>query len=165
MSETYVECLVKPEPPLLPRFLRIVLIMLTVVFGFLTLLGVQLALFVAILAGVGVYFAHLNADVEYEYLYLDKEISVDKIMAQTRRKKVAAFEVERMEILAPIKSYRLDNYKNRTCKEADYSVRREEQPDRRYVMYYEGNQKIILSPSEEMIKAMKNVAPRKVFTD
>ena len=86
-------------------------------------------------------------------------------MAQTRRKKVATFEVERMEILAPIKSYRLDNYKNRTCKEIDYSVRREEQPDRRYVMYYEGNQKIILSPSEEMLKAIKNVAPRKVFTD
>ena len=165
MSETYVECLVKTEPPLLPRFLRIVLIMLTVVFGFLTLLGIGMALLVAILAGVGAYFAHLNADVEYEYLYLDKEISVDKIMAQTRRKKVATFEVERMEILAPLKSYRLDNYKNRTCKEIDFSVRREEQPDRRYVMYYEGNQKIILSPSEEMLKAIKNVAPRKVFTD
>ena len=165
MSETYVECLVKTEPPLLPRFLRIVLIILTVVFGFLTLLGIGMALLVAILAGVGAYFAHLNADVEYEYLYLDKEISVDKIMAQTRRKKVATFEVERMEILAPLKSYRLDNYKNRTCKEIDFSVRREEQPDRRYVMYYEGNQKIILSPSEEMLKAIKNVAPRKVFTD
>ena len=165
MSETYVECLVKPEPPLLPRFLRIVLIMLTVVFGFLTLLGIGMALLVAILAGVGAYFAHLNADVEYEYLYLDREISVDKIMAQTRRKRVATFEVERMEILAPLKSYRLDNYKNRTCKEIDFSVRREEQPDRRYVMYYEGNQKIILSPSEEMLKAIRNVAPRKVFTD
>ena len=165
MSETYVECLVKPEPPLLPRFLRIVLIMLTVVFGFLTLMSIELALIVAILSGVGAYFAHLNAEVEYEYLYLDREISVDKIMAQTRRKKVATFEVERMEILAPYKSYRLDNYKNRTCKEGDYSIRKEEQPDRRYVMYYEGNQKIILSPSEEMIKAIKNVAPRKVFTD
>ena len=165
MSETYVECLVKPEAPLLPRFLRIVLIMLTVVFGFLTLLGIGMALLVAILAGVGAYFAHLNADVEYEYLYFYREISVDKIMAQTRRKRVATFEVERMEILAPLKSYRLDNYKNRTCKEIDFSVRREEQPDRRYVMYYEGNQKIILSPSEEMLKAIRNVAPRKVFTD
>lgn len=165
MSETYVECLVKPEPPLLPRFLRIVLIMLTVVFGVLTLLGIEVALIVAVLTGVGAYFAHLYAEVEYEYLYLDKEISVDQILAQTRRKKVATFEVERIEILAPLKSYRLDNYKNRTCKEIDYSVRKEEQPDRRYVMYYEGNQKIILSPSEEMIKAIKNVAPRKVFTD
>lgn len=165
MSETYVECLVKPEPPLLPRFLRIVLIMLAVVFGFLTLMGITLALIVAVLAGVGAYLAHMCAEVEYEYLYLDKEITVDKILAQTRRKKVASFEVERLEILAPLKSYRLDNYKNRTCKVVDYSIRKEEQPDRRYVMYYDGNHKIILSPSEEMVKAIKNVAPRKVFTD
>ena len=165
MSETYVECLVKTESPILPRFLRIVLIMITVVFGFLTLMGYTLALIVAVLAGVGAYFANLCADIEYEYLYLDKELSVDKIMAQTRRKKVATFEIERMEVLAPVKSYRLDNYKNRTCKELDYSIRREEKPDRRYVMYYEGNQRIVLSPSEEMVKAIRNVAPRKVFMD
>lgn len=165
MSETYVECLVKTESPILPRFLRIVLIMITVAFGFLTLMGYALALIVAVLAGVGAYFAHLCADIEYEYLYLDKELSVDKIMAQTRRKKIATFEIERMEVLAPVKSYRLDNYKNRTCKDLDYSIRREEKPDRRYVMYYEGNQRIVLSPSEEMVKAIRNVAPRKVFMD
>ncbi|MGN0431214.1 MAG: DUF6106 family protein [Lachnospiraceae bacterium] len=165
MSETYVECLVKTESPLLARFLRIVLIMITVVFGVLTLMGYVLALIIAVLAGIGAYFAHLSANIEYEYLYLDKELSVDKIMAQTRRKKVATFEIERMEVLAPVKSYRLDNYRNRTCKETDYSIKREEQPDRRYVMYYDGNQKIILSPSEEMVKAIRNVAPRKVFTD
>lgn len=165
MSETYVECLVKAESPLLPKFLKIVLIMIAAVFGVLTLLGYALALIIAVLAGVGAYFAHLYADVEYEYLYLDKELSVDKIMAQTKRKKVATFEIERMEVLAPIKSYRLDNYKNRTCKVTDYSIGREEKPDLRYVMYYDGSRKIVLSPSEEMVKVIRNVAPRKVFTD
>ena len=70
-----------------------------------------------------------------------------------------------MEILAPIKSYHLDNFKNRTVKEKDYSIGYEDQPDRRYAMYYEGGEKLILSPSPEMIKIMKNVAPRKVFND
>ena len=47
----------------------------------------------------------------------------------------------------------------------DYSIGREEQPDKRYVMYYDGNQKIILSPSEELVKAVRSVSPRKVFLD
>lgn len=165
MSDVYVECLVKTESSMLARLLRILLIMLTVVFGVLALMGVIVALLVAVVTGVGAYFVHLNTNIEYEYLYLDKELSVDKIMAQTKRKRVATFEVERMEILAPIKSYRLDNYRKRTGKETDYSVKREEQPDKRYLMYYDGSQKVILSPSEELVKAIRNVAPRKVFTD
>lgn len=165
MSDVYVECLVKTESSMLARLLRILLIMLTVVFGVLALMGVIVALPVAVVTGVGAYFVHLNTNIEYEYLYLDKELSVDKIMAQTKRKRVATFEVERMEILAPIKSYRLDNYRKRTGKETDYSVKREEQPDKRYLMYYDGSQKVILSPSEELVKAIRNVAPRKVFTD
>ena len=55
MSETYVECLVKTESPLLARFLRIVLIMITVVFGVLTLMGYVLALIIAVLAGIGAF--------------------------------------------------------------------------------------------------------------
>ena len=45
----------------------------------------------------------------------------------------------------------------------DFSVGYEDKPDLRYAMYYEGGEKIILSPSPELIKVMKNVAPRKVF--
>ena len=47
----------------------------------------------------------------------------------------------------------------------DYSIGREEQPDKRYVIYYEGNVKLLISPSEEMVRAMKNANPRKVFSD
>ena len=167
MSETYVECLVTREPSLAGRLVKMVLIMLTAVLGLLGLIGFAfgIPLVAALLTGFGAYLVHLNTYIEYEYLYLDKEISIDKIKAQTRRKKVAAFEVERMEILAPINSYHLDNYKNRAGKVTDYSIGREEQPDKRYVMYYDGNQKIILSPSEELVKAVRSVSPRKVFLD
>ena len=165
MSETYVECLVKKESSFLGRVAYIALIVLTVALVLVGLIGFWPALIGAIATGAGAYFAYLNASVEYEYMYLDKELSVDKILAQTKRKKVAAFEIERMEILAPIKSYHLDNYKNRTAKEVDFSIGKEEQPDKRYVMFYDGNQKILLNPNEQLIKAIRNVAPRKVFTD
>lgn len=165
MSETYVECLVKSQAGILVRFAKYLLITMTVMLGLLGMIGVWPAWFIAIATGIGAYFAWMNADIEYEYLYLDKELSVDKVMAQTKRKKVATFELERIEILAPIKSYHLDNYKNRQCQVCDYSIKMEEQPDLRYVMFYDGKKKIILSPSVELVKAMKNVAPRKVFTE
>lgn len=164
MSETYVECLVKSEAGILMKFGKILLIVMTV--GFF-LIGFLLwpAMFIALACGIAAYFVSMQADLEFEYLYLDKELSVDKVMAKSKRKKVGSFDVERMEIFAPVKSYHLDNYKNRQGKVLDFSTRREEQPDTRYVMFYDGNTKVILSPSAELVKALKNAAPRKVFTD
>lgn len=164
MSETYVECLVKKKKSALMSLLRVVLVALAVIF---VLIGFAVlpALIIGILFGVAAYFISLNSDLEYEYLYLDKEITIDKVMAKTKRKRVAQYEVERMEILAPVKSYHLDGYKNRTVKTIDYSSGEEKQPDLRYAMYYDGGIKVILEPNEDMIKAIKNIAPRKVFTD
>ena len=165
MSDTYVECLVKAKAPMWGRFLKILLILLTAVFAVAMLL-MPYAILLAVAAGVGAYFSGYLTDVEYEYLYLDKELVVDKVMAKSKRKRIATYTVDRIEILAPIKSYHLDNYRNRNVnKTKDYSIGEELQPDRRFVMYYEGGEKIILSPSEELIKVMKNVAPRKIFAD
>lgn len=168
MSDAYVECLVKAKTSLLGRVGHAVLITLMVicVLAIFVLPPLMIFAFIgAILFGVGAYFVKMFTDLEYEYLYLDKELVIDKIMAKTRRKRIATYSLDRIEILAPIKSYHLDNYRNRNVKEKDYSIGEELQPDRRFLMYCEGGQKIILSPSEEMIKVMKNVAPRKIFSD
>lgn len=165
MSDTYVECLVKAKQTVMGKFFKILLIMLTVAFGLLAFIGFLPAFIVAIITGVGAYFVNLFTDLEYEYLYLDKELVVDKVMAKSKRKRVGSYSVDRMEILAPYRSHRLDSFKNRNVKPKDYSVGMELQPDQRYVMFYEGGVKLILSPSEEIVKAVKSVAPRKVFTD
>ena len=165
MSDAYVECLVKAKGSALGKVGRFLLMALCVI----CVLGMFVvglpALFGAVLTGVGAYFVNLYTDLEYEYLYLDKELTVDKVMAKTKRKRIASYSLDKVEILAPIKSYRLDNYKNRNAKVIDYSIGEELQPDRRYAMYYEGGEKIILSPSEDLIKIMKNASPRKVFSD
>lgn len=166
MSETYVECLVKKKTSTVMLFLKMLTIVMAVVF---ILAGLGLIFWPALLAGVimavAAYFIVMNADLEYEYLYLDKEITIDKVMAKAKRKRVTKYEIESMEILAPIKSWHLDEYKNRTVKTVDYSSGVEKQPDLRYAMYYDGGIKVILEPSMEMVKAIKNIAPRKVFTD
>ncbi len=164
MNETYVECLVKKKTPMYMAFLKILSMVLAVCFVLVGFVFIP-ALILGIVIGVGAYFLYLNADLEYEYLYVDKEITVDKVMAKTKRKRVAVFDVGKMEILAPIKSWHLDNYKNRNDKVVDYSSGEEKQPDKRYVFFYEGSKKVIFEPNEEMVKAIQFVVPRKVFKD
>ena len=135
MSDSYVECLVKAKQPTWAKILKVLLIALTVLsclvmFVFIIFLPVALA------AGVGAYFLNMYTDLEYEYLYLDKELSVDKIMAKSKRKRVGTYSLDRMEVFAPVYSYHLDNFKNRQVKEKDYSIGEVLQPDGRYAMYY-----------------------------
>lgn len=164
-NDTYVECLVATKPSAVKKFLKVLLTMLAAAFLFLGLLGYIFAMIIGIVFGVLAYIVAGQISVEYEYLYLDREISIDRITGKSKRKRVGTYEVERMEVLAPIKSYHLDNYGNREMKAVDYSTGIENQPDTRYVMYYEGSQKIILEPSPEFVQAVMNVAPRKVFKD
>ena len=136
MSDSYVECLVKAKQPTWAKILKVLLIALTVLsclvmFVFIIFLPVALA------AGVGAYFLNMYTDLEYEYLYLDKELSVDKIMAKSKRKRVGTYSLDRMEVFAPVYSYHLDNFKNRQVKEKDYSIGEVLQPDGRYAMYYD----------------------------
>ncbi len=164
MSETYVECLVARKGSPLMRFLKTLFIMLTVVFVVIGIVFIP-GLLVAIVTGVAAYFSYMNADIEYEYLYLDREISVDKVMAKSRRKKVGSYTLEKMEIFAPLNSHRLDSYRNRQMKTLDYSSGIAAQPEKRYMMIWNGDTKIILEPNAELIKAVQGVSPRKVFTD
>lgn len=166
MGETYVECLVKRQALAADKILRVGMVVITAVFTVLTLLTFSiLFLILALLAGAGTYFIRLYTDCEYEYLYLDKELTVDKVLAKSKRKRVTVLELERMEIMAPVHSYHLDAYQNRDRKTTDYSSGVAAEPDTRYMMYYEGGRKILLEPSERMIKAMKDAAPRKIFMD
>lgn len=164
MNDTYVECLVARQTKPVMKFLKYLLISLTVLVGlFALMIGSTLFIIVAIAIGVGAYFASTNSDIEYEYLYVDKQISVDKVFGKARRKTVAKYDVEKLEIMAPINSHQLDSFKNRTFKLADYSSNMEKQPDPRYVFFYDGQTKVIFEPSPEFVKAVYQVSPRKVF--
>lgn len=166
MSESYVECMVARKPSIFMQFLKILMIMLTVVFvliGFVFLPGIP-GLLVAGVAAVGAYFASMYANIEYEYLYLDREISVDKVLAKSRRKKAANYALEQMEVMAPVGSHRLDSYKNRQMKTVDYSSGVAQKPEKRYMMVM-NDCRVILEPNEAMLKAVQDVAPRKVFRD
>ena len=164
MNESYVECLVARRPSGGMKALKVALIVLTVIGVLLGMIAFPL-LIVAAAAAVGAYFASLYSSLGYEYLYVDKEISVDKILNKSKRKKAEKFEMDRVEIFAPVNSWHLDNYKNRQFKTTDYSSGVAGQPDGGYAIIYNGERKILFERNEEMVKAMQAVARRKVFLD
>lgn len=164
MNETYIELLIKKKTPLYLSLLKMLSSMLAICFLAVgVILFMWQALIIGVVIGIAAYFIYMNANLEYEYLYLDKELSIDKVMAKSKRKKVASFDMEKMEIMAPLNSYQLDSYKNRNVKIVDYSSGEEKQPDLRYAFYYDGKQKVIFEPNAEMVKAIQMIAPRKVF--
>lgn len=165
MGESYVECLVKHKTPAVKAFLRILFMVLTVLFVLLFFAVGFLAIIMALVCGGLSYFMSLECNVEYEYLYVDREISIDKISAQKRRKTIEKLNTEKIEILAPVNSWHLDEYRKRELKTKDYSVGYEAQPDGRYMLVYNNEMKVLLSPNSAFIAAIKSVAPRKVFTD
>ena len=160
----YVEWLVARKSSTVMNFLKILSILLTVCFFILGLMN-PILLILALAMAAAAYFVSLNTQVEYEYLYCERELSIDKIMNKSKRKNAGKFEIERMEILAPYGSYHLDEFKNKTYKELDFSSGVVNKPEKRYVLYYDGKNKVIIEPNEGIIKAIKSIAPRKVFTD
>ncbi len=166
MNESYMELLVKKENTIKDTLIRIICIALTISAALLSLTGAgMIALVAAVVLGILTYIIWLNTDIEYEYLYLDKELSIDKIMSKTKRKRAATFQIDRMEILAPADSYHLGDYKNRTFQISDYSSGVRKQPDKRFVMIYNGTQKIYFTEEVKFAQVIKNIAPRKVFFD
>lgn len=166
MNESYKELLVKKEKGAKDTLIRVACVIPTVLLALLTLLTGNVIFFIIVIAlGVLDYFVFQWTDIEFEYLYLDKEISVDKIMAKTRRKKLMTISVEKIEIMAPEKSYHLDPYRNRQTKVVDLSAGHDLPDHKLYWVFYEGNQKILMNLTEDFAKMVKGIAPRKVFTD
>ena len=167
-ENNYVECLVASKGSPVIKLLSYLSLILAVIFflsSILTVLGIA-GLILCVIAGVIYYFLSMNSNIEFEYQYCEREITVDKILNKSRRKNVAKYDVNKIEAMAPSRSYHLDEFKNKTLKVVDFSARQKDrQPDPTYTFIYDGKEKVIFEPNAEFVTAVKNVAPRKVFTD
>ena len=164
MNETYVECLVARKQNPLGILIKAGMIALISVSVILSMFGIPLTLIAAVvLVFLAIYVVFPMLSIEYEYLYLDKEITIDKIMSKQKRKRVQVLDIGKMELLAPSSSHEFDSYRNRTVKEKDYSSGYEDHKTW-YLAYHDENEETLikLEPDEDMIRAIRNIAPRKV---
>ena len=148
MNESYKELMVKRERGIKETVMRIVCIVPTVLLALLAFTGSPVIFIAAVACGD-----------------LDKEITVDKVMARTRRKRVAVLDVNKIEIMAPHDSDQLAFYKNRQVKTTDLSAGHDLDGQKLYLVYYEGSQCFLLNLDEDFTKTVKAIAPRKVFTE
>ena len=163
MGDTYIEEMIARKKSVVPTALYVVLGAIGAGSIILGMLGATLFYSIALFAGLGIYFVHYFSGVEYEYLYVDKSFSGDKIIARRTRKRVASFDLERMECFAPMGHETLKEYENRSLDTKDFSSKFRENEDKRYVLIYDGQKKVIIEPSDKMIEAFYTVSPRKVI--
>lgn len=160
-----IEVMVRKKTPIVMKLCQYILVILTVLFFLSSFLFGLLGMLLAIAAGVGAYFVGLRSMIEYEYTYFDKELDVDVIYSMQKRKHLQTYDLTQLEVLAPVGSYHLDSYKNRTVKAKDFSTHLPQNEKNVYEMYLGGSDKVIFEPTPELIRTIANIAPRKVFTE
>ncbi|MCR5591667.1 MAG: DUF6106 family protein [Lachnospiraceae bacterium] len=164
MNDTYVEVMVaKKKNPILP-VAKVFLYGLAIACFMMAVTASGIFFVITAISVLVAYFVLPNFDLEYEYLYIDKEISIDKIMSKEKRKNVYTVDLGRMELMAPAGSHELDSYKARGIRTYDFSSGNE--GANVYSIVYEsgkdGTVLVNIEPNEEMLRAIKNVFPRKV---
>ncbi len=165
MNDTYVEVMVdKKKSPLLGPG-KVILYILAVLCLLIGLVSNFIFVILAVLVALAAYFVIPMFDLEYEYLYIDKEISIDKIMSKEKRKHVYTVDLNKMEVMAPERSHELDSYRARGAKIYDFSSGYEDA--KAYCIAYEAGSEgcvlVKIEPNEEMLRAIKTVFPRKAM--
>ncbi|MDO5136360.1 MAG: DUF6106 family protein [Eubacteriales bacterium] len=168
MSDLYQEHLVKKEQTGGAKAGKYAMIGLTALFVAAGLLLTPLALLIALVLGLVTYFVVIpRTDLEYEYLFVNGELDIDKIMAKSKRKRVKSLNIQEADIIAPVTSHRMDYYNSNT-KLKVWDLSSGNPQNKRYAIIIRDNGetcKVIVEPDENMAKAMRSSAPSKVFLD
>ena len=161
MSDFYTEQLIKKQKGKRETLMLmglIALLMLGIMALLISAVGI-VVMIIAVVAGV-IVFRQMN--LEYEYLFVNGDFDVDKIMNKSRRKHLFSMNVNDLEILAPEGAAELKNYK--TAATLDFTSGRKDV--RRYGMVIaERGQKtmIIFEPNDVIVEGFFMLAPRKVI--
>ena len=143
------------------KFAAMTTAIMAIVFLMAMVIGILWGLILAIVLGAASYLLNLFNSVEFEYLYVDKELQIDRILARSKRKRMETLDLNQLEILAPLRSHQLDGYRRGNYKKADYSSGKEE--NKKYMLIVNDKQ-VIFEPTEELVKTVHMFAPRKVYT-
>lgn len=163
MSDLYREILVKKKTSMRNQLIKAGLIALIVL---LVLAGIVIwpALILALAVGIASYFIIPRLNVEYEYLYVNGDLDVDAIYSQQKRKRVAEYHIEELEILAPENSHALDSFRNKKeIKVRDFSSGEQGAKVYTMIMNKEKAQELVkVELDDAIIQDIRRMAPRKV---
>lgn len=162
VEENYVEWLVKRKTPVyaVPAKIALAVVcMLSVLLALQTVLGV----IIMTVAFVATYFLYQSFSVEYEYLFADGGLRVDRIFGKARRKKAFECNKEDVQFTAPADSDSLKDYECSGMKVMDFTSGKG--ADHVYALIYQKGAehgKVLFQPNEKMLAAMKRTFPSKM---
>ena len=164
MSDLYIELLVKKKKTSTDTLLKVLMIGATVIFVLGGILFNPIILLLAVVMGVVDYFKLPSLDLEYEYLYVNGELDIDKIMSKQKRKRVGSYDMKKVEIVAPKNSHELDSFKNKKdLKLKDYTSL--DPHAKCYILVFnkeKGQEMIKVELDESILNDLRRIAPRKV---
>lgn len=161
MSDYYTEQLVKKKTDGKDIAIKVILVFCTV-FSFFFVLMMPFLLILPVLMIVLDYFMFRRLDLEYEYLYVNGDLDIDKIMGKQKRKRVFSMNVNDLELLAPLGAGELNQY--RSSKVLDYSSHMPNTRCYAMIITKDGQQtKVIFEPEQVILDGIRMLAPRKVI--
>lgn len=161
MDDFYTEQLIKKQANSKDMLKKVGLIAITVVsvlLAFVIPIGIILPIVMIVIDVLVI----RSLNVEYEYVFVNGDLDIDKIMNKSRRKRMFSIDAEQMELLAPVGAVELMQYKK--AKTYDYTSGTGKAPVYALIASDKGEVKqILFEPNETIIEGFFIKAPRKVI--
>lgn len=167
MDNRYVEKLVSKKTDIGAILLRIATVVVSLLLMYITSFfwGIYglLAIFVL---GYAIYYVFFITSVEYEFVLVNNELTIDAIYGKNKRKNQQTIDVSKCEVIAPVESTYVSGYhRNSQMKSFDYTSGNNEEPVYLLIAPYgAGTAKVYMEFDKKMLDAMKMAAPGKVKT-
>lgn len=169
MKNFYTEHLIKQNPTSKTKGIKAAIVAGAVIIeAALLLTGLAFAFGIfsfALLVGIVALAMWLlkKFDYEFEYTFFNEgDLYIDKIISQSKRKRVLVTSAKDMEILTSVKAYEAQNYAN--LKTIDCSTNEPNAVIYMLVTMYKGERvKVLFEPNQMILDGMKYLAPRKVI--
>ncbi|MDO4267755.1 MAG: DUF6106 family protein [Eubacteriales bacterium] len=162
MNETYAEYLIKRKTPAYAWIIIGLLGLITAFFIFMALTGGIISMILMFVSGFLTYMAYRNFHVEFEYLYVDRQLNVDRILGKAKRKKAYECTMDEIQLIAPSGAHVLDDY--RGGKVLNCASREPGAKTYTAVVQKSGETvKLIFEPNDKMLQCFRQTAPRKVM--
>lgn len=167
-ESNYTECVVKRRGGTAGEILlKSLLVFAVLVSALIALLLTGVLQFLGFALLIGAFFFSLSMwpkfRKEFEYIFVDGQIDIDVMYSGSTRKHLRRFDMDKIEIVAPVDSHSLDGYKHLNLKAADYTSQVAGRDVYAIFLKAEkGQEKILFEPDDNFLTYMKKKSPRKV---
>lgn len=164
MNESYAEAGVKRSKTMKSHLIKgAIIFAIVVVFLVGTAFLGPIGTFISSIMIIASIYLFPRLNVEYEYIYCDGQLDFDRITGNSRRKNALRIDFDKVEMVAPVNSHALDNYKHMNLVTKDFSSLNADA--KVYAIVCRGereNMRILFEPSEKMLTCIKQKTPRKL---